>query len=246
MSDMSKILCILQARMGSSRLPGKVLMPIGEVPSIQFQIDRVLRSKYINRVVVATSTLDKDDAIANYCEKNGIPYFRGSENDVLSRFYECAKGFECDTIIRLTADCPLVDPELIDKVIDLYKCEQADYASNTVPFKNSRFPDGTDCEVFSMQALETAYKEANKLPEREHVTFYIWQNEKKFKSVQLNNSENWSNYRFTVDYPEDRQAIIAIYEELRNRNQFGTCGEIVAILNEHPEIQKLNALHLPK
>jgi len=237
------IVAIIQARMGSKRLPGKVLMDLNGIPMLQYQVDRVVKSKIIDQVVVATSTLPQDDEIVIFCKKINIAFFRGSENDVLSRYYDAAIKYKVDTIVRITADCPLINPEVIDRTIELFQNNDLDYAGNTVPPESSQFPDGSDVEVFSMQALERANQEATSKEDREHVTFYFWKSEEKdtFKIAQLGNHENWSKYRFTVDYPEDYQVVKQIDKELKRRNKFGTLEEIIQILKEHPEIVKLNA-----
>jgi len=237
------IVAIIQARMGSTRLPGKVLMDLNGVPMLQYQVDRVKQSKLIDQVLVATSVLSQDDEIANFCENNNILSFRGSEDDVLSRYYHAAKEYNADAIVRLTADCPMLDPEVIDKTIALFQQDNIDYAANTVPPESSKYPDGSDVEVFSMFALKRAYQEATNEEDREHVTFYFWKSKQKdtFETAQLSNHEDFSKYRFTVDYPEDYEVVKMIDEELKKMNQFGSLNEIVEILNNNPEISALNS-----
>ena len=235
------IAAVIQARMGSTRLPKKVLKTIGDTTLLELQINRVQKSKNINTIIVATSTEVNDDEIEEFCLKKGINFYRGSENNVLSRYYECAKHYNIKTIVRLTADCPLIDPAIIDKVIDAFVQEGADYSSNTVPPETSCWPDGSDVEVFSFQALERAHKESTKNEDREHVTFYFWKDKLNgFKTTQLSNSENWSKYRFTVDYEEDYKVIELIYKEIRARNIYGHVHEIINILNERPDIKEIN------
>jgi len=236
------IVAIIQARMGSTRLPGKVLMDLNGTPMLGYQVDRVKKSKLIDQVVVATSILLQDDEIASFCENNNISYFRGSENDVLSRYYDAAIKYNADIIVRLTADCPLVDPLVIDRTIELFQKNNLDYSVNTVPPETSQFPDGSDVEVFSMHALEWANKEVVSEEDREHVTFCFWKSKQKksFKIAQLGNNENWSKYRFTVDYPEDYEVVKKIDRELKRRNQFGTLKEVILILKENPKIVELN------
>jgi len=237
------IVAIIQARMGSTRLPGKVLMALNGTPMLKYQVDRVKKSKLIDQVVVATSILHQDDEIVSFCENNNISCFRGSENDVLSRYYDAAIKYNVDTIVRLTADCPLVDPFVIDRTIELFQSNNLDYSVNTAPPETSKFPDGSDVEVFSMHALEWANKELVSEEDREHVTFCFWKSEQKksFKIAQLDNNENWSKYRFTVDYPEDYEVVKLIDNELKRKKQFGNLEEIVDILKEHPEIVELNS-----
>ena len=237
------IAAIIQARMGSTRLPGKVLRELSGIPMLQFQVNRVRKSRLLNQVIVATSTLPQDDEIASFCSGNDIPCFRGSENDVLSRYYETAKAYSVDTVVRLTADCPLVDPAVIDRSIELFENGGLDYVANTVPPETSHFPDGSDVEIFSIQALERANREATSESDREHVTFYFWKSEQKnsFSSGQLDNDQDWSKYRFTVDYPEDYDVVTRIVESLNRSNQFGSLEEIIAILKKNSDIVKLNS-----
>jgi len=150
------IIAIIQARMGSTRLPGKVLMEVNDRPLLAYQLDRISKSKKLDKVVIATSVLEKDDAIESFCVDYGIDYYRGSENDVMSRYYDCAKKYNSDIVVRMTADCPLIDPKIIDKVVQKFEDDNVDYCGNTVPPETSRFPDGSDIEVFSMKALEQA------------------------------------------------------------------------------------------
>jgi spore coat polysaccharide biosynthesis protein SpsF len=235
------IIAIIQARMGSSRLPGKVLKEINKVPILKLQIDRVKAASKIDKVVVATTTESLDDKIENFCIDHEIDCFRGPENDVLSRYYDCAVKFKASVVVRLTADCTLSDPIVIDDVIDLYFKNNVDYAANTVPPETSLWPDGTDVEVFSFKSLESAYTEATSTEDREHVTFLFWKNKKnKYKTVQLGNAKDWSQYRFTIDYPEDYEVVSLLFHEIEARGLFGNVHEIVSILDNKPEIKNLN------
>jgi spore coat polysaccharide biosynthesis protein SpsF len=232
---------IIQARMGSSRFPGKVLKDLDGQKILKFQIERIKKSKSIDSIIVATTLEDHDDEIENFCLDNKIKFFRGEENDVLSRYYQCAKKNNIDTIVRLTADCPLIDPVIIDEVINLFYSESADYASNTVPPSSSSWPDGSDVEVFSFLALERAHKEATKNEDKEHVTFYFWKDKNNgFKTTQLKNHLDWSQYRFTIDYPQDYEVVKLLNEEIRARNIFGHTHEIVSILKQRRDIQIIN------
>ena len=192
------IIAVIQARMGSTRLPGKVLMEVNDRPLLAYQLDRILKSRKLDIVVVATSDLEKDDAIEHFCKDYGVDCYRGSENDVMSRYYDCAKLYNYNTVVRMTADCPLIDPEIIDAVVQKFEDDNVDYCGNTVPPETSKFPDGADVEVFNMNALEKANAEITGEHLREHVTFQFWQDQN-YTSSQYTQDKDWSNYRITVD-----------------------------------------------
>ena len=234
------ITAIIQARMGATRLPGKVLKILNNKSLLEFQLERIKLSERIQEIIVATTNESADDEIASLCNRRGIKVFRGSQNDVLSRYYHCAKENNASTIVRLTADCPLIDPKVIDAVIDLYFSKKVDYAANTVPPETSYWPDGSDVEVFSFQALKKANEETTDISFREHVTFYFWKDTNKFSSVQLDNKQDWSNYRFTLDYPEDYEVIKLINDELLRKKLFGHIDQIIDILVSKPEIAEIN------
>ena len=227
--------------MGSTRLPEKVLMEVDDVPLLKIMLSRVEKSKLIDKIIIATSILPNDDQIEEFCQKNGYECFRGSENDVLSRYYECAKKYNADMIVRLTADCPLIDPEIIDEVITCYINQNVDYAANTVPPETNTYPDGSDVEVFSMSALKKAYDEAKDPKDREHVTFHFWKYDNGFNTVQLNKKQDLSKYRITVDYIEDFEVVDFVVRELKNINSFGHLNEIISIINSNDEIKHKNS-----
>ena len=235
------IVAIIQARMGSSRLPGKVLKEVEGKALLKYQVERVRKSKLLDNIVVATSNLRKDNVIAHFCGEEKIDFFRGSEMDCVSRYYECAKQYSADVIVRLTADCPLCDPQIVDDTLALFEKEKADYACNTVPPETSRFPDGSDVEVFTMETLERIHRECEDPHDREHVTFYVWRYDNGFRTVQLMQESDWSNYRFTVDYPEDFEVVEYVIKELRKRGSFGHLPEIIEIIEGNPEIKLKNA-----
>jgi len=226
--------------MGSTRLPGKVLMEVNDRPLLAYQLDRISKSKKLDRVVVVTSILEKDDAIESFCKDYGIDCYRGSENDVMSRYYECSKQYNPDTIVRMTADCPLIDPEIIDAVVQKFEDDNVDYCANTVPPETSKFPDGSDIEVFSMNALERANTEITDEYFREHVTFQFWQNQK-YTSSQYTQEKDWSNYRITVDYLEDFEVVEYVLYELRTKGIFGNLDEIIDILENNQKIKEKNS-----
>lgn len=235
------VIAIIQARMGANRLPGKVLMEIEGVPLLQYQLQRIRSSTKLQKVVVATSLSGADDRIAAFCAKHSIECFRGPEDDVLSRYYGCAREFDAGVIVRLTADCPFSDPAVIDATVRLFEEKQADYAANTIPPETSSFPDGLDVEVFSMKALERAHREAKEPGDREHVTFYFWKYQNGFKTVQLDYPRDYSGYRLTVDYPEDLEVARFVAAQLKAKNMSGTMEEVIGILNSHPEIKNMNS-----
>lgn len=236
------IIAIIQARMGSTRLPGKVLKEVNGVPLLKRMLDRVARSKKIDKIIVATSELVNDDPISQFCVYHGVDVFRGSENDVLSRYYDCATHYKASTVVRLTADCPLIDPAVIDQVISLFEETKSDYTANTAPPENNTFPDGGDVEVFSYEALKRAHHEASKQSDREHVTFYFWQDPSRgFKISKLNNTEDWSKYRLTVDYPEDLEVVTKIFAEFDSKGNTPGLSDIICYLEKQPEIYGLNS-----
>lgn len=235
------IIAIVQARMGSKRLPGKVLLQVNNKPLLAHQIDRILMSQKIDKLVIATSTLSIDDAIEFFCKSYGIDCYRGSEQDVLSRYYMCAKKYNSEVIVRLTADCPLIDPQIIDKVIEKFQHDGVDYCANTVPPETSKFPDGSDVEVFSMQSLAKANREIIDNHRREHVTFQFWQDQNYTKSQYLK-SKDHSKYRITVDYPEDFEVVKFIFSELKNKNIFGNLTQIIDIIDKNKKIKEKNSM----
>ncbi len=238
-----KTIAIVQARMGSARLPGKVLLPLRpRETALGFMLERVKAAKSLDKIVVATSTDSGNNDLISYLERLGISYFAGSETDVLDRYYQTAKMFAepDDLIVRLTGDCPLHDPRVIDLVVNTYFSGNYDFVSNSLePYS---FPDGLDVEVFSFKNLETAWHEAKLPSHREHVTFYFWQNPARFKIFYVKNPQNLSRYRLTLDYPEDYELIknIVSYFAGQKKQDF-SMAEIIAYLDLHPEVMMLNA-----
>lgn len=228
---------IIQARMGSSRLPGKILKEILGKPVLWHVINRVSKSKYIDDVIVATTNNLEDNVVETYCIDNNIKYFRGSEDDVLDRYYKCAKKYSCKNIVRITSDCPLHDALVIDKVIEKYLSEEYDYVSNTFEYT---YPDGLDVEVFSFNILEEAWEISIYSSEREHVTPFIKNNDK-YKKINVISDKKYPVYRLTLDSIEDYELINKVY------NYFGkddfSLDETVDFLYNHPEILKLNENH---
>jgi spore coat polysaccharide biosynthesis protein SpsF len=235
MSD--RFLAILQARMTSSRLPGKVLMPILGKPMILHQIERIRRSQKIGGLIIATSVDPSDDAIASTCTSAGLDIYRGSLHDVLDRFHGAIQRDSASAVVRLTGDCPLIDPEVIDRVVDEFSDRGCDYASNTlVP----TYPDGLDVEVISRPVLEKAWRDATSSYDREHVTPYIYNRPKEFVLGNVANSTNHSGLRWTVDKQSDLDFVRKIFEGLYpDSPAFGT-EDIISFLGRSPELVSLN------
>lgn len=233
-------IAIIQARMGSTRLPGKVLKKVCGKTLLELQNERLQRVAGIDQIVIATTLAGDDDDIVQLCAEKGIDFFRGSENDVLDRYYQAACTWGCkakDTILRITADCPLIDPQVIASVLQLYDKAGADYASNADP---PTFPDGLDVEVLSFAALTRAWQEAVLLSEREHVTPYIRKHPELFSRVNLENDTDYSDLRWTVDEPEDFALIKRIYEDLYYLKNDFLMGDILKLLEQKPEYKKIN------
>lgn len=228
--------CIIQARIGSTRLPGKVLKEIEGKPLIYYVLDQVNKSKLINRQIVASTTNPKDKILIEKVKQLKYNTFAGSENDVLDRYYQTAKYFGTNIIVRVTSDCPLIDPEVIDKVIKVFLNNKSDYCSNVQP---PTYPDGLDVEVFSFQALARAWKEAHLMSEREHVTPYIWKNTDKFKISNVAYDKDLSYLRLTVDQEEDFILVKNIYEKIKKRPIL--LNDLIKLFGKEPELLKINS-----
>lgn len=232
------MLAILQARCTSSRLPGKVLKPILGEPMIARHIERLHRSQRISQLLVATSDEASDDPLAKLCGELGIACFRGSLNDVLDRFYQAAKAFPSEHLLRLTGDCPLADPEVIDGCIDFHLAGNYDYSSNTL---QETFPDGLDVEVFRASCLEEAWREARLPSEREHVTPFIHRRPERYRIGHYRQTHDLSGLRWTVDREEDFQLVETIYNTLYPTNPAFTTADVLALIHRHPELAQINA-----
>lgn len=239
-----KIVAIIQARMGSTRLPGKVMMKISGKTVLEHVITRVKQSKFINEIIIATTVKSDDDAIVEESKRLGVNYYRGSEDDVLSRYYYAAEEYNADVVIRITSDCPLIDPEILDQMIckfkNLYNDNKVDYLSNTI---ERTFPRGLDAEIFSFKILEEAFHNAEKTYEKEHVTPYIYENPDIFKLVGYKNNIDYSDHRWTLDTPEDFEFIKKIYGSLynNNNNKLIRFDYIINYLKLYPEYLQINS-----
>ena len=233
---------ILQARMTSNRLPGKVLMPVLGRPILSYNIERIRRAKTISRVFVATTDKREDDAIQRLCESEGVPVFRGSEEDVLDRIYQRMKHFKMEECAKLTADNPLIDPAVIDQVVGFYLTHRGDYdyVSNNHP---PTWQDGQEVEVIRAAALETAWREADKPFQREHVTPFIWDQPERFRigNVARTDDRWYRDYRWTLDYPEDYLFVKAVFEELYPARPDFTTDDVMDLLRRRPDIHAINA-----
>lgn len=234
-----KTVIIVQARMGSTRLPGKVLKELLGRPLLSYLFERLKRTNLADLIIVATTTNSVDDPIVALCKDESIPVFRGSEDDVLDRYLNAAKEFEADTIVRITADCPLIDPAVIDECIHEFQTQQADYLSNTL--KSRTFPRGMDVEVFSRQALITAAQNAKDPAEREHVTLHLYRHPDSFRLGEVHHKEDLSDYRLTVDTEEDFQLIEQIFSTLYPENPTFTLSDLISCMEKNPDWIKINA-----
>jgi len=231
-----RISAIIQARMGSNRLPGKVLMDIGGRPMLWHVINRLKYSKKLNDIVLAIPDSKENDVLEKFAQENKVKYFRGSEEDVLSRYYEAAKEVESDVIVRITSDCPLIDPKIVDLVIEKHLNSEEDYTSNV--FKRT-FPRGLDVEIFDFKLLEKAYRQAKEDYQREHVTPYIYEQSKVY-SVESQERLKRPDLRLTVDTKEDLDLIRQVYKTLYFPGNIFYIEEVIDFLDEQPELLNIN------
>jgi spore coat polysaccharide biosynthesis protein SpsF len=228
--------CIIQARMGSKRLPGKVMLKIDKKnPVIHYTLEQIKHCKYLDDIAVATTNLKEDDVIAEFGKNYGINLFRGNSTDVLDRYYECAKKFSYSKIVRITSDNPLIDPLIIDKIIKKFISNKFDYVSNTI---ERTFPYGTEVEIFSFSALEKAWKNSKNDYEREHVTPYIYDKYNQFKISNFSFHTNLSRLRWTLDTKEDLKMIKTIVKKIEQRPIF--LKDILWILKNEPTLMNIN------
>lgn len=231
-----KTVAIIQARMGSTRLPGKVLLPLLEMPLLHWVVRRVRQSHLIDEVVIATTTDPRDDAIVDLCIREGWLYSRGSEDDVLDRYYLAAQAHQADVVVRITSDCPLIDPRVLDYVISAFHAAAPaiDYASNSIA---RSYPRGLDTEVFTFAALEAAWRE-DRSGWREHVTPFIYNHPERFRLRSITNPTDYSHHRWTVDTPEDYELVRRIYEHF-GHGDFDW-RDVLGVLNQHPDWVMIN------
>lgn len=237
---MKKTVAIIQARMGSTRLPGKVMIGLCGKPVLEHVITRIKQCKEINEIVIATTNLQKDDIIAEEAIKCGVKCFRGSEDDVLSRYYHAAKENYADIVVRITSDCPLIDPIVVDNMVEFYQNNNYDMVTNVgIELSQRTFPRGLDTEVFSFEVLEDAFINATENYQREHVTPYIYETSNRIYFYK--NDEDYSHYRWTLDTPEDFQFIKEIYNHLYKGQHNFHLEDIIKLLSDYPELIEINA-----
>jgi spore coat polysaccharide biosynthesis protein SpsF len=257
-----KVVALVQARMSASRLPGKVLLDIGGKPMLARVVDRTRRSDIIDQVVVATSVEKDDDPIETYCNQQGIDCYRGSLHDVLDRCYQAAKYHTADIVVRITADCPIIDPEIINQTLAAFfgtgpqiiteetaaepyytkNSEPAwDFTANRLPPPWRRtFPIGLDTEVCTFNALEIAWREADQPHQREHVMPFLYENDQRFRVLLVNHEPDWGSLRWTVDTPQDLELIREIFNRFEGRDDFSWL-EVLEIFKREPELSAINA-----
>jgi len=233
-----KVVAIVQARMGSTRLPGKVMREILDKPLLAHLITRLKESRLINRIVIATTDKATDKPISKLAQELGIDSFGGNEDDVLDRYYQTAKKYNAEVVVRITADCPLIDPELVDKVVAHYleNKDTLDYVHS-----GTSYPDGVvETEVFSFAALKKAWKEARLASEREHVTPYIWKNTEIFRTGTLEYEKDLSHIRLVVDDERDFRLVTEIFANLGKEGEIFHLNDILNFLKKRPELLELN------
>jgi len=227
--------------MGSTRLPGKVLKTVdGKNSSLYYTVSQLKHCKKIEKIIIATTTLEEDDVIETFSKNLGIDVFRGSSTNVLDRYFQCANLFKIDTIIRTTADCPLIDPTIIDRGIKIFQSENYDYVTNTFP---RTFPDGNETEIFSFDTLKKAWDNAKLPSEHEHVTPYFRNNKQDFKIKNFEHTDNISNLRWTIDFPEDLELVKILISKIQSRPIH--LKDILKLLNSQPELLEINKDHEP-
>lgn len=226
--------------MGSTRLAGKTMLAIDEnAPVLHYVIKQVMASKVSDNIIIATTTSENDKAIVDYAKKMGLNYFQGNPTNVLDRYYQCAKKFSISPIVRVSADDPLIDPNIIDMVIEKFYSDSYDYASNTHP---RTFPQGNEVEIFSLESLEYAWKHAKKSSEKEHVTPFIYNNKDLFRIANVANPQNNSSLRWTVDRQSDLDFVRILVSKIQKRPILMT--DILDVLSKEPHLLEINKNHI--
>lgn len=240
-TDQPRIVTVVQARTTSTRLPNKIMLPVVDKPLITRMMERLLRSRLAGTVVMAITTDTEDDPLETLCLNEGFECFRGHPLDLLDRHYQAALKYQADIVLKIPSDCPLIDPSIIDQVIEVFLEGEYDYVSNLHP---GTWPDGNDVEVMPFAALEKAWQEASKNFEREHTTPFLWERPDRFKiqNVSWETGLDYSmSHRWTIDYEEDYHFIKTIFEKLLPENPAFTTRDVLDLLDAEPEIMQLNA-----
>jgi len=236
---MNNITALIQARLGSTRLHGKTLMLIEGKSLLCHLVKRIKASRYVNDIVIATTTNERDNAIVEFAKAENLKFYCGSEDDVLDRFYQASVLYGLEAIVRVTPDCPMLDPDVMDIVISKFSEGNYDYVSNVI---TPTFPDGLDTEVFSFQSLEKAWHEARLPSEREHVTAYILKHPELFRQFNVKREgEDLSWMRWTVDTRDDYDFVCKIFELLYHPNEIFHMEDVLALLKENPQLLKINS-----
>lgn len=235
-SNAIKATAILQGRLGSTRLPGKVFLPLLGKPVMQRVYERILHCQNIDRIIVATTTLERDDRIVKLFEGLGVPVFRGSEADPLDRYYQAATHYGAEHIVRIMADCPLVDPEVVDEVIGMYFSGGYDFC-----YLGGEYPTGLDTTVFSYGALKQCWKEARKISEREHITFYMTNNPERFNIGVYEKFKGLLHHRWVMDHKADYNLVVEIYKALYAPGEAFGAEDVLNLLEKNPQLFNINA-----
>ena len=233
---------IIQARTGSRRFPKKILARIDRRNVLEFFIDRLLQTFSKNNIIIATTKFKRDNIVCNISKKNKIKFYRGPEKNVLKRFLNCAKKFNVKNIARVTPDCPLVDPRLLQSMKKQFFIRKLDYLANTNPPTKSKFPDGSDIEIFKFRSLQKIYRLSKNKDDREHVTHLFWKNPKKFKIKIINKKKNISNYKFSIDYKHDLFLVKKVINKIKISKKYGTADEIVNIIKHDKKLNKISEM----
>jgi spore coat polysaccharide biosynthesis protein SpsF len=228
--------------MNSSRLPGKVMKKLDVNKTVlDYVIDQLNHSKLIDKIILATTNEKEDDKIVKFAKNRKLDYFRGNTKDVLDRYYQCTKKFNLQNIVRVTSDCPLIDPKIVDTIIELFFSGEYDYSTNKLPLSSPKCPQGVEVEVFSQQTLEKTWLNSKLLSEREHVTPYIYNNPEKFKIISKSEYGNISDLRYTIDYIDDIKLVKILANKIQNRPIL--TSDIMVIFKNEPTLFDINKHH---
>lgn len=236
-----KVVCIIQARMASSRLPGKVLKDLAGKPMLEWVVQRAMQSKLIDQVLVATTTDPQDDLLAEFCEGHGYAFYRGSMFDVLDRYYQAAQQHQAEVIVRLTADCPLIDPQMLDDNLREFLDAQPplDFAANRLPMERT-VPIGLDTEICTFKALKTAWEEAVEPHQREHVMPFFYEQPQRFNILHIKHDPDYGHLRWTVDTPDDLVLLRRVVAHFEGNEEFSWL-EVLKLLESDPDLMSINA-----